>query len=166
MTTTPPDDDLPRVHARAHEAVIEACLAFAEALTTLDLARARAAWEAFLARFGAHADVEEGLVFPAATGLELPPKADLAMLARDHALLRQVISDLAALLDLLDATRPEARRALLVRHLDPVVRLHRALEHHGEREDRLFYPRAAALLPPEVSRALVAAFHASAADAG
>lgn len=147
-------DDLPSVHARRHAEVIAACLDFTEALTTLDMARSRAAWSAFLARFEAHARVEEGSIFPACAALALPPKADLAMLARDHALLGQTIDDIDALLDALDTLDAAARRAWLVRHLDPLVRLHRTLEHHGEREDRLFYPLAAAALPPEIVRRL------------
>ncbi len=157
------DTDLCTLHARLHAAVIGDYLVFAATLTTLDLAAAGADWRYFRARFDAHAHAEENVVFPACAGLALPPKSDLAMLARDHALLRQTIDDIDALMVELDAVDVDSRRALLVRHLDPLVRMHRTLEHHGEREDHLFYPRAQAELDAPTRERLVIALQLSGA---
>jgi len=151
-------DDLTEAHARAHGAVIEACVAAIAALTTLDLAAAGVAWRAFLARFEAHARIEEEDVFPACAEVSLAPKGDLVMLARDHALLRHAIGELEALREALADAAPEARRGLLARHPDPLVRLLRALEHHLEREHRLFYPIVARALGAERARAFAALF--------
>jgi hemerythrin-like domain-containing protein len=133
-------------HTATHLAVIALAEAFVAALTALELDEVIEAWRRFRSGFDAHVAAEEAVIFPLAGGVPLPAKGDLAMLARDHALLRETIVGLEGLMGELAESPSEARRLMLVRHLDLPARLLRTLDHHLDREDQLFYPRVAEAL--------------------
>jgi hypothetical protein len=154
--------DLCALHARLHAALIDRFVRFIATLTALDLPATLRDWHAFLDAFHAHVHAEEGTIFPACAHLPLPPKASLTLLDHDHALITQTIHRIDALLTSLSATPPSEQRMLLARNLDPLVRLLRALEHHGQREDELFYPAAAQHLPPDQLQRLADTLRASA----
>ena len=130
------------LHRHLHAQVIERLLEFYSALTSLDLAVARSRWATYEAALDAHATAEERVIFPACEGLDLPVKASVDILERDHDLIRSSSEKIGGLLDALDALPEAQRRQHLVRGMDPLVRLHRVLEHHGLRENDLLYPLA------------------------
>jgi hemerythrin superfamily protein len=131
---------LTELHAPLHQAVIDTFLHFVATLTTLDLDDAHLAWASFQHTLSTHVLAEETQIFPAGAHIELPPKASIEILERDHALILQTSTKIQDLLQTLTSASIPSRRPILARSLDPLVRLHRTLEHHGQRENELLYP--------------------------
>ncbi len=122
-------------NSTAHRRQLELVEGFLEAVTALDLAAASAMLDRFRADLGAHMEVEESAVLPAALGLDIDPVL-LRQIDGDHRLLERCLGKVGTVLGTL-AREPAPRRAL-VRSLGALNRLLELVEHHTLREEALY----------------------------
>ncbi len=134
-------------HERAHAALEATFFGALEALTALDLGRAVSQWETLMAATASHLDAEDAALLDLLDDAQAPPRgASARIVAPEHSRLGELLAAgqaaLGALHAFAEAPGSPVRR-VMVRRLEPLLRVHHLLTHHHVRERELVYPFAA-----------------------
>jgi hypothetical protein len=160
-------DALRDANERVHAALDELLLSAIDALTELDLGRARSRWTALQAALAQHAATEEALVLPVYARAEAFARGGaLELFEAEHRKLEQLAADGLAAIDALGALSATALRRRCVLALDGLLRVRHLLEHHGLREKTHLYPAVAALYSAAERDAALGALAANVEAAG